>query len=65
MSKGIKKNIPYKDKQLSLFKEIGDYIKKPASHADRFGFFITTGETREEALKRAELIYQTVIPITC
>ncbi len=51
-------------KKMQFNYKIGDYIKKPTSHADRFGFFITIGETREEALKRAELIYQTVIPIT-
>lgn len=51
-------------KKMKFSYKVGDTIKKPASHADRFGFFITVGNSREEALKRAELIYQTVIPIT-
>ncbi len=51
-------------KKLELWYEPGDEVPEVKSHADRFGVFIATGETRREAEQRAEQIYATIEIIT-
>ena len=51
-------------KKLEFWYAPGDEVPEIKSHADRFGVFIVTGETRREAEKRAEQIYTTIKIIT-
>ena len=39
---------------------MGEAYRNPTSHANRFGVFIVTGDTREEALERSKLVYNTI-----
>lgn len=46
--------------KIDFFYKIGDKYKNPTSHADRFGVFITTGHTREDAIKHSKIVYDTL-----
>jgi len=48
-------------KKLEFWYKPGDLVPEVKSHADRFGVFIATGETRQEAEERAEEVYKTII----
>jgi len=47
-------------KKIEFFYNIGDEYRNPTSHANRFGVFIVTGDTREEANKRSRWVYNTL-----
>jgi biotin carboxylase len=47
-------------KKIDFFYNIGDEYRNPTSHANRFGVFIVTGDTREEALERSGWVYNTL-----
>lgn len=51
-------------KKIEFFYKLGDEYKNPTSHADRFGVFIATGNTREEAIKHSKFVYDTLKIIT-
>jgi len=51
-------------KKLEFWYAPGDEVPDVKSHADRFGVFIVTGETRREAEERAEQVYATIDIIT-
>lgn len=57
------KNIPWL-KKLEFWYKPGDILPKIKSHADRFGVFIVTGNTRAEAEHRAGIVYDAVNIIT-
>jgi len=44
-------------KKLEFFYNIGDEYRNPISHANRFGVFIVTGNSREEAIERSKWVY--------
>ncbi len=45
-------------KKLEFFYNIGDEYRNPISHANRFGVFIVTGNSREEAIERSKWVYK-------
>ena len=47
-------------KKLEFFYNIGDEYRNPTSHANRFGVFIVTGGSREEAIERSKWVYNTL-----
>jgi len=47
-------------KKLEFWYNPGDMVPEVKSHADRFGVFIVTGETRQEAEQRAEQVYNSI-----
>ncbi len=51
--------------KLETWYNIDEYVPEVKSHADRFGVFIVTGETLEEANQRADWVYQKVKIVTC
>jgi len=51
-------------KKLEFWYKPGDIVPQVCSHADRFGVFIATGDTREEAEERAAWVYDTIKIIT-
>lgn len=51
-------------KKLDFWYRPGDIVPKVNSHADRFGVFIATGDTRQQAVERAEWIYNNINIIT-
>lgn len=53
------KNIPWIHK-LRLFVKVGDIIEKVTDHTKRCGFVITSGETRDEAVKHANEVVNKV-----
>jgi len=51
-------------KKLEFWYKPGDMIPPVKSHGDRVGVFITTGENRLEAEKRADWVYDTINIVT-
>ncbi|MBN2374046.1 ATP-grasp domain-containing protein [bacterium] len=51
-------------KKLEFWYQPGDIVPQVRSHADRFGVFIVTGDTREESVERAEWVYRTIEIVT-
>jgi len=49
-----------KDTELGLFKKVGDVIPPLATDGDRTGYVISWGETREEAIRKADLVEKKV-----
>lgn len=49
---------------LEFYKNIGDIIGDPSSHADRAGGFILEGSSRQDVLEKAEHIYNIVRIVT-
>ena len=47
-------------KKLEFWYQPGDIVPQVRCHGDRFGVFIVEGDTREEALKRAELVHSSI-----
>ena len=50
--------------KLEFWYEPGDEVPAVKSHADRFGVFIATGDSRREAEERAKIVYDTIDIIT-
>lgn len=51
-------------KGLEFYKNIGEIVGDPSSHADRVGGFILEGCSRQDVLGKVELVYNTVRIIT-
>ena len=51
-------------KKLEFWYKPGDIVPKVKSHADRFGVFLATGDTRQKAVERARWVYKTIKIIT-
>lgn len=47
-------------KVLEFYKEPGENIKPPDSHAERFGAFLIEGDSREQVIGRASWVYETL-----
>ena len=51
-------------KKLEFWYEPGDIVPTVGSHADRFGVFIATGDSRQEAEERGEWVYRNIKIVT-
>jgi len=49
-----------KDTKVGLFKKVGDIIPPLATDGDRTGYILAWGETRDEAIKRANMVEEKV-----
>ncbi|RKX65228.1 hypothetical protein DRP44_06760, partial [candidate division TA06 bacterium] len=49
-----------KNTEIGLFKKVGDTIPPLATDGDRTGYILAWGETREEAIKRANMVEEKV-----
>lgn len=47
-------------KKVEFFYNIGDEYRNPTSHANRFGVFIVTGDSRKNVIKRSKWVYNTL-----
>ena len=50
--------------KLDLFYGVGDVLEKITDHTKRCGFVITTGDTRDEAVKRARTVVENIQILT-
>ena len=50
--------------KLNLFFRVGDVLEKVTDHTKRCGFVITTGDTRDEAVKRARTVVENIQILT-
>ena len=46
--------------RLGFFVEPGDIVEPMTNHTKRAGFAITTGETRDQAVERAEQVVESI-----
>jgi hypothetical protein len=46
--------------KLEFWYEVGDEVPESLSHAHRFGVFLITAATRDEAQKRVDWVYATI-----
>jgi len=51
-------------KKFEFWYQPGDIVRPVKSHTDRFGVFIATGDTRQEAAERAAWVYRNIRIVT-